>query len=174
MALVRRDKWIEFGFAVFLVAFLGLLIGLAITYSPTSRMIPLIVAVPTFVAVLLVALSHVSETVNELVDRFNAAAFSVGEDVFAGDETVYKDRPVVRSVGWVLGLTVTAYLLGFVVVIPFFVYGYLRREGNHERRRSALIAIGTVVLISGLFEIAFGTPLYVGYIPELVLEFLFG
>jgi hypothetical protein len=174
MAIVREGDRIEFGFAIFLVVFLGLLIGLALTYGPTSRMIPLIVAVPTFVAVLLVALTHVSETADEVVRRFNAAAFTVGDSVFDQEETVYKNRPVVRSVGWVLGLTVIAYLLGFVVVIPFFVYAYLRREGNHERRKSALIAIGTVMLISGLFEIAFGTPLYVGYIPGLLLELLLG
>lgn len=174
MAIVRKDRRVEFGFAVFLIAFLGLLIGLSMTYGPTSRMIPLIVAIPTFVAVLLIALSHLSETVDALVERFNAAAFTIGEDVFEGDETVYKDRPVVRAVGWVLGLTAIAYLLGFVLVIPFFVYGFLRWEGNHRRRKSALIAIGTVVLISGLFEIVFGTALYVGFIPNLLLELLLG
>lgn len=174
MAIVRRGRRVEFGFAVFLVLFLGLLIGLSMTYGPTSRMIPLIVAIPTFIAVLLVALSHVSATVDTLVDRFNAAAFTVGEDVFEGDETVYKDRPVVRAVGWVLGLTVIAYLLGFVLVIPFFVYGFLRWEGDHERRKSALIAVGTVALISGLFEVVFGTALYAGFIPNLLLELIFG
>lgn len=174
MSIVGRGKRVEFGFAVFLTAFLGLLIGLAFTYGPTSRMIPLIIAIPTFVAVLLIALSHVSTTVDAVVERFNAAAFSVGEDVFEGDETVYKDRPIARSVGWVLGLTVAAYLLGFVLVIPFFVYAYLRKEGGHERRKSALIAIGTVALISGLFEVAFGTALYAGAIPNLLLEVLSG
>lgn len=174
MAIVRRDKRVEFGFAIFLVLFLGLLIGLSMTYGPTSRMIPLIVAVPTFITVVFVALSHLSGTVDELVRRFNASAFTVGEDIFEGDETVYKNRPVVRSVSWVVGLTAAAYLLGFVLVIPFFVYAFLRKEGGHERRKSALIAIGTVVLISGLFEIVFGTALYVGYIPGLLLELLLG
>lgn len=174
MAIVRRGNRIEFGFAVFLVLFLGAIIGLSLTYGPTSRMIPLIVAVPTFIAVSLIALAQVSGTVDALVERFNASAFTVGEDVFDEDETVYKDRPIVRSVGWVLGLTAVAYLLGFVLVIPFFVYAFLRKEGGHERRRSALIAIGTVALISGLFEIVFGTALYVGAIPELLIELLIG
>ena len=173
MAIVRGGNRVEFGFDVFLVLFLGVIIGLSLTYGPTSRMIPLIVAVPTFVAVSLIALSQVSGTVGSLVERFNASAFTVGEDVFDEDETIYKDRPIARSVGWVLGLAVVAYLFGFVLVIPFFVYGYLRKEGGHERRRSALIAIGTVLLISGLFEIIFGTALYVGAIPELLIELIF-
>jgi ABC-type Co2+ transport system permease subunit len=172
MAIVRRGNRVEFGFAVFLAAFLGVLIGLALTYGSTSRMIPLIVAVPTFVAVSLIALSHVSGTVDALVERFNASAFTVGEDVFDEDETVYKDRPIARSVGWVLGLAAVAYLFGFVLVIPFFVYGYLRMEGGHDRRRSALIAVVTVALISGLFEVVFGTALYVGAIPELLIDLL--
>lgn len=172
MAIVREGKRIEFGFAVFLMAFLGLLIGLALTYGPTSQLVPLIVAVPSFVAVTLIALSHVSATVAEFVSWFNASAFTTDSDIFDEEETEYKDRPVARAIGWTLGLVVIAYLFGFVLVIPIFVYAFLRWEGGHERRQSALIAIGSVLVISGLFEVFFGTPLYVGAIPQLVLDLL--
>ncbi len=174
MAIVRRDKRIEFGFAVFLMAFLGVLIGLALTYGATSRLVPLIVAVPTFVAVTLVALSHVSDTVADFVSWFNSSAFTIASDVFDEDETEYKDRPIARPVGWTLGLAVVSYLFGFVLVIPIFVYVFLRFEGGHERRESALIAVGSVMVISGLFEVFFGTPLYVGAIPGLVIDLVFG
>lgn len=175
MATIEGD-WVRsplgFSFALALTLLVALLIGLSLTYGSTSRLVPLVIAVPTLVALALVTVSQVSEPVHQLVERFNTTPLSVGSDLFEGD-SVFKESGVTRGLGWTLGFTLAAFLLGFVLVIPFFVFTYLVVEGEHTRRRSAAIAIGTTAIISGLFEIVFATPLYVGLLPDLVLEALF-
>lgn len=174
MTLTDEAAPLEIGFAAFLTLFVGSLVALALTYSPTSRLVPLVVGVPTFIALALVTLSYVFDPVDRLVSRFNATPITVDSDLFDGEETVYTDRPVTRALAWVVGLLLTMYLFGFVLVTPFFVYAYLTREGGHSRRRSAIIGLVTALSVSTLFELVFATPLYAGAIPNLLLELLVG
>jgi hypothetical protein len=161
-------------FAAFLTLLVALLVGFAFTYGPTSRLVPLVIGVPTLVALGVVTLAQVWSPAARLAAQFNTTPISVESDLFEGSETVYRDRPILAAVGWVAGLSAVAFLFGFVAVIPVFVYAYLRREGGHARRRSALIAVGTTAVVSGLFELVFSTPLYAGAVPNLVLELLVG
>lgn len=165
-------KWPRAAFAASLTLVVAVLVGLAFTYGPTSRLVPLVIGIPTLVALALVTAAQVWPPAARLVEQFNATPISVESDLFDSGETRYRERPIVVAVGWVAGLFVVALLFGFVAVIPVFVYAYLRVEGGHARRRSALIALGTTALVSGLFELLFATPLYAGAIPELVLDAL--
>lgn len=174
MTLTDEATTLQVGFAAFLTLFVGTLVALALTYGPTSRLVPLVVGVPTFVALALVTLSYAFEPVDRLVSRFNATPITVDSDLFDSEETVYTDRPVARALAWTVGLLLSTYLLGFVLVVPFFVYAYLTLEGGHSRRRSATIGAVTALAVSALFELVFATPLYAGVIPNLLLELLVG
>lgn len=174
MSLTDDADPLEVGFAAFLTLFVGIMVALALTYGPTSRLVPLVVGVPTVVALALVTLSYVFAPVEGLVSRFNASPVTVDSDLFDAGETVYVERPVLRALAWTIGLLVAMYLFGFVLVIPFFVYAYLTREGGHGRRRAALIGVLAAVTVSGLFEIVFATPLYPGAVPTLLQELLLG
>lgn len=152
-----------FGFSVFLVALIGLSVALSATYSPTSRLIPLVVGVPTLLILILVALSHVSAHARRITDRFDTALFAMDSELLDDDdEQELKPGGVRRGLGWLLALTAGYYLFGFVVATPFFVYGYLRGEGGHPRRQSVVLAIVTTVFLVGLFEIVLETWLYPG------------
>lgn len=161
-----------FVFALGLTTLVGVFVGLALTYGPTSRLVPLVVGVPTLVALALVTLSYVSPAADRFVSRFNATFFDLDDDLFGDEGITYKRHGVRRSVGWTVGFAVVAYLFGFVVVTLGFVYAFLRYEGGHAKRRSAVIAVATAGTLVVLFELVFATPLYPGSIPLLLLDLL--
>lgn len=161
-------------FAAFLTLLVAVLVGFAFTYGPTSQLVPLVIGIPTLLALALVTLAQIWSPAARLVAQFNTTPISVDSDLFEDGETVYRDRPLLAAVGWVVGLSAVAFLFGFVAAIPVFVYAYLRIEGAHSRRRSALIAVGTTAVVSGLFELVFSTALYAGVIPNFVLGRLVG
>lgn len=162
--------WLGFGFSLALTAVVGTFVGLSLTYGPTSRLVPLVVGVPTLVALVLVTLSYVSPTADRFVSRFNATFFDVDDELFGDEDVSYKHHGVRRSVGWTVGFAVAAYLFGFVVVTLGFVYAYLRHEGGHAARRSAAIAVATTAVLVVLFELVFATPLYPGAVPLAILD----
>ena len=164
----------EFGFSVFLVLLVGLVVGLALTYSATSQLIPLIVGVPTLLILLLVALSNVSPRVERITDRFETALFSFESDLVEEEADEFKPGGVRRGIAWLLALSVGYYLFGFVAATPVFVYAYLRLEGGHPRKQSLVLAVGTTLFLVGLFEVLLETWLYPGVLVELLEPFIFG
>lgn len=165
----------EFAFAVFLVLVVGTAVGLALTYSRTSGLIPLVVGVPTLLILLLVALSNVSPRAKRITDSFDTALFAIESDlVDDDDEDELKAGGVRRGIGWLLAMSIGYFLFGFVAATPVFVYAYLRLEGGHSRRQSAALGIAATVFLVGLFEILLETWLYPGLIAQVLEPLLFG
>jgi hypothetical protein len=68
---------------------------------------------------------------------------------------------------WVFGLFFGIYLLGFVVVIPLFIFSYLKSHDTswHE---AIIYAILTPLLVYGIFERGLGVILYRGLLFGLL------
>lgn len=166
--LRRLGLW----FTVVLLLLLAGFIALSLTYQPRSRRFPLLVAVPSFLCIALIALSYFSGRAHRTVERFNAALFEADDELFDQHEDVVRERWIARSIAWVVGMLVAYFLFGFVSMTFVFVLAYLRVEGDHGLSRSTLIALVTTAFAYGLFVFAFGVRLDGGVVTVLVLESL--
>jgi len=98
----------------------------------------------------------------ELRARRTQAALQAGAQVGINVEW----RRFGQAMGWIVGFSVTAYLVGFLIGIPFFLFSYLRKCGRGWVT-AIICAVTTIAFIYGMFEVAFKTQLYRGLIWEL-------
>lgn len=173
-AIADTDAKRRLGFAFALVLLLLLAGFLAMTpdYPPRSRLFPLLVGIPTFLCLALVILAYVSDTADRIVLAFDAAFFRTDTDLFESEESELDLGAIRRALGWIIGALLAFYLVGFVVTTLGFVYAYLRIEGQHDRRRSLLLAAVTTAFMYGLFVAVFGVRLGGGLLPTLLLDAL--
>lgn len=159
-------------FALFLALLLTGFLALSPSYPPRSRLFPLLVGVPTFICMVLVILSYVSDTAERVVVAFDAAFFETDADLFEAEEDELDTGGIRRALGWTLATLLAFYLFGFVVTTFGFVYAYMTVEGEHSNRESMLLAMLTTLFMYGLFVLLFEVRLEGGVVPTLILDSL--
>ena len=127
------------------------------SYSPTSRMVPLVVGYATLA---LLALDLVSRLDNRLGAMVRIAA---GAD-FSNLEMPRTPRPsdelvaAISMAAAVLGLL----LAGHLVAVPLLVILWMRLKGGRSWREALISAAATLVFIYVVFEVLLSYELYRG------------
>ena len=127
------------------------------SYSPTSRMVPLVVGYATLVLVVLDLLSRFD---NGFARFVRAAA---GAD-FSNLELPSTPRPSKElvQVAWMLAAVGAALVLGLLVAVPLYVLLSMRFNGGRSWRESAISAAATALFVYVVFEFLLSYELYRG------------
>jgi hypothetical protein len=139
-----------------MLAIFGAMVATAFSYPAQAALVPLVIGVPGTVLCLIqlgVELRHARE--------------STGAPA--------KQRDVRREwvmYGWIVGFVVTVTLLGFMLAAPIVLYSYLRFNAKESHWLSALIAVGGLALIWGVFEYTLGVDLFEGLLTPIVAGWL--
>ena len=91
--------------------------------------------------------------------------FSGMSTVEVTEEEAIPKRNYISMVAWLTGLAVATYLFGMPVVFPLFVLLYLKLH-RWGWILAIAMAIGTLVLLYGVFERGLGIVLYRGILLE--------
>jgi hypothetical protein len=143
----------SFWFAVFFLALglFGIIESLTFTYWES-------ITLPMAVSIIIFVLAGVEVAREWRRDRAAKAAAAAKES-----DTKAENRRLWPVFGWVAGLCLAIYLLGFYISIPVFAFAYLK-----WRKRSWLAAvIFAVALLAAsyaIFAIGLKVPLYKGLI----------
>ena len=90
--------------------------------------------------------------------RLITGALAVGE----GDEPPRSVVKEIVAVSWMATVVLAIYLVGFLPVIPVFVFLWMRIMGRNSVRDSLYLAIGTLGFVYIMFEIILEYELYPG------------
>ncbi|UCF96940.1 MAG: tripartite tricarboxylate transporter TctB family protein [Spirochaetaceae bacterium] len=72
-----------------------------------------------------------------------------------------------EMVAWLAGLSITIYMLGFLIAIPIFMFFFLRVRFSTKWLTTAAITIGLEVGVYLIFVVWLQTMLYAGLISKL-------
>ncbi|MFH1003529.1 MAG: tripartite tricarboxylate transporter TctB family protein [Chloroflexota bacterium] len=119
-----------------------------------AKAIPLAVASLVFILATM-ELVRVLRTGNQAATRVKAEP---KEDSIALNTQL---RRFGLALAWVVGFSLGVYLVGFVIAMPVFVFSYLKSKGRGWLI-SAVLAVLTIALIYGMFQIGLRSSLYRG------------
>ncbi len=171
-AMLRKG---EFWFCVVMIALVaGFVIG-SFTYSPTARLFPLLVGIPTLLLLGVIAagtkykqlLAPFDETyVVSKKDKGKAAAIvEPAAQVPSGTREDNKSLGnVSRLIGWMVFFFALIFFFGFYIAVPVFVLGFLRFRARQNWRKSIIFAavMGTLLYVS--YETLMRVDLFQGII----------
>ncbi|MBI4185932.1 MAG: tripartite tricarboxylate transporter TctB family protein [Chloroflexi bacterium] len=134
-------------------------IGLALPMKyPESKLLPLLISSLVFV------LSGIG--LWKGISARGVSGANIGKGEITVQEAARESWGGYLIVGaWVMGFSLTIYVLGFLVAIPLFVFTYMRSHGT--RWYVAIIyAVVATAFMYGIFERLLGVTLYRGLIPS--------
>jgi hypothetical protein len=137
-----------------LVAFLAATSSL----SPTARIVPLIVLVPTL---LLGTLQLVLDLVPTLHARFG------GDEAAPPEDAPGRRRLEIVLVTWIAALLGLVVLFGLLGALPAYTLIYLRLCARESWSISLAVALGVLAVIYGVFVLGLRLRLYEGLVPSL-------
>lgn len=142
---------------VMLSVFAGM-VGLALTYPPQARFLPLVIGVPGLVLCL-------TQFALDLFGRREPAAER--EKHRSGPDVIRRE---VMMFGWLAGFFAVVLLFGFLIGTPILLFAYLRL-GERESTVLSLIAAGAgLAVIYGVFVELLALSIFDGFLIELFLS----
>ncbi len=162
--------------AIFTFCVMLVLAGALITsreWSFATRLFPWVIAVPALCLC----------TIQFLIELYRAHRPVTEEDIsgvmdLPVDKSVPLRLVILRAInifGWVFGVFVGIYLIGFVLTAPLFVWSYLTFQAREKWWISLLWTGCTMVFLLGLFHYTLRVPWPYGAIPwpqEVFLEWI--
>lgn len=164
MNILAPEKRGALYFALGLFALTAVFIYLSYAYAPEVRLFPLMVG---YTGLILCTLDLVGLTDTGL-GRSIDAAFS-GE---AGEETGKAPKIAPRlsrqliAMAWMVGLTIGIYLIGFMAMVPVYVFSSMLFQGKKSIKQCAYGAVSATVFIWVMFEFLLKYDLYRGVFVE--------
>ena len=163
------------GGTIFTFLFLLLVVGALLTsreWSIQARLFPWTIGIPALILSL----------IQLVLDLRRSRVPAGGPDKRLMDLQVDRDVPfaVVARRGamifsWVFGLFVTIYLLGFIIVLPLFVWAYMNLQSGEKWWFGLAWGVGTFLFIVVVFHYTLKVPWPAGYIEqpqEILLSWL--
>jgi len=162
----------QIGFTLLLFAFMTILLLLTLDLGPVARLVPMRVAVPTFLLLLLQLLLDARPSWARRYGRYVRLHAFRAEDLLQVarrrsawgkvlDERAEREQ---RLLPWVLSLLAGVYLFGFLVATPFFTLLWLKVRARAGWRLSALMAAGLWGLLYGLLHHLLRARLFEGIV----------
>jgi hypothetical protein len=147
--------------AILLVLTLCFIIASFSYEEPRARMVPLVIGIATLVLGL-VSIVHEIRPI-QLITRFDMSIIDLSKQVEEEEEVEETlDMKLLGSIGWITGLFVVTFLLGFHIGIIAFMLAFLKARGKIGWIKSTVAAIIVWGLIYFMFEKAMGFSLFKG------------
>jgi hypothetical protein len=156
-------------FTLLLLACVGVSLYMTLRLGRVARMVPLAVAVPTF---LLLALQLFMDLLPGLAQTYgrleNKDLFGVqglreqiGNPVEVAEDKTLQSRRERKSFLWLLLMLALVYLLGLLIALPLYTLLYLK-SGSEKWLTAIVSALAIFGLIYGISVLDLGTQLYKG------------
>ena len=174
-----KDKG-EFYFGLFILLIIIGFLALSISYSPTARLVPMIIAIAGVVFIglqLLSSLPGFSEKLSFLSQKkdFFSTAVIKGKKIRSEDELTDDKAPKVDAVParesflWVILFGSSIFLFGFLLAVPILVCIYLKYRARAGWVFSVVSALGIEFVMYFGFVVLLKVFLYKGYLFILIM-----
>ncbi len=164
MNILAPEKRGALYFALGLFVLTVVFLYLSYDYALGVRLFPLMVG---YTGLILCTLDLIGLTDTGL-DRSIAAAFSgkADEETGKAPKIAPKLSRQLIAMTWMVGLTIGIYLIGFMAMVPVYVFSSMFFQGKKSVKQCAYGAVGTTVFIWVMFEFLLQYDLYQGVFVE--------
>ncbi len=164
MNILAPEKRGALYFALGLFALTVVFIYLSYGYAPGVRLFPLMVG---YTGLILCALDLIGLTDTGL-GRSIATAFSGEADEKTGKAPKFAPKlsRQLIAMAWMVGLTIGIYLIGFMAMVPVYVFSSMLFQGKKSFKQCAYGAVSATVFIWVMFEYLLKYDLYRGIFVE--------
>lgn len=157
-------------FELFLLVVVAYFLVEATQYNSRARLVPILVGVPTLLLIAFqMAVDHIP-----VLERFRPARVQIvsmdrempsrqKKAELSRSETLRREF---TALAWVVGLGVALTLFGFYVVLPLFLFSFLRFVAGLGWLRSLLLA----ALAAALLYLSFVQLLGVSFYPGMIIQ----
>lgn len=156
-------------FALILTVFVVVIVSLSLTYSREARLFPLIVGVPTLILLFTLFLVETVPSVSAFARSLKSASIIDTDSLEDAGMESGANTPIetirsnaVRTLGWILLLTVSILLFGHVIGLTLSLAFVFRYYSSLSWVRAIIFSLVNVAFLSGLFMVAFNAELYPG------------
>jgi hypothetical protein len=171
--------------ALFMLGIFSTMVGIALTYPPQARFMPLVVGIPGIGLTLLELAREVLRAVRgedvrsepsatpaevaHIVAQSSAERATIAEPEY--DPSGARKREWIL-IGYFTGLIAGLLLFGFWIAVPVFITTFLKEREKVSWLFALLPAIATVVVLYFVFYRTLGIDLHHGFITEAVENLL--
>jgi hypothetical protein len=163
---------------IFEVLILGVIIGFvfySLSYSPTARLVPLVVGIPGIIFAVLQLIGSIPgvskrlEKLSSTKDLFGTKGIKPREEAQESEEEAEKvSTPAWIIFVWIVGFTGLIVLFGYLVAVPVLVFSFLKFRSEASWLYSILSAVGIEVVMYGGFVLLLNVFLYEGLVFILI------
>jgi hypothetical protein len=170
-------------FAIFVV-----MVGVALTYPPQARFMPLVVGLPGIALTLFELTREVRRALHpEMAVESESGSSSLPGDIsrLIGQESAPLSQPDAPKLSpaeetrrerilltYFTGLILGILFFGFLVAVPVFIATFLREREKASWRFAILSAVATDVLLYAIFLRGLGVDLHNGFITEWLMDLI--
>ncbi len=152
-------------FALGLFALTIVFIYLSYDYAPGVRLFPLMVGYTGLILCTLDLIGMTDTGFGRIIDSvFSGKA--AGETGKAPPKFAPKLSRQLIAMAWMVGLTIGIYIVGFMAVVPVYVFFSMLFQGKKSVKQCAYGAVGATVFIWVMFELLLKYELYRGVFAE--------
>lgn len=164
MNIVARSKRTSLCFALGLLALTVVFMVLSYDYAPKVRLFPLLVGYASLVLCLLDLIGHTDTALGLAVKTvFSGTTAGEGAPAPQGAPAV---RRQAAAMAWMAGLTTGIYLVGFLGIVPVYVFLSMYFQGRKSIKACAYGAVATTAFVWLVFELLLRYELYRGVIAQ--------
>ncbi len=156
-------------FALGLFALTVVFIYLSYDYVPNVRLFPLMVGYTGLILCTLDLIGLTDTGLGRIIDSVfsGKAAEKAGEETGkAPPKSAPKLSRQLIAMGWMVGLTIGIYIVGFMAVVPVYVFSSMLFQGKKSVKQCAYTAVGATAFIWVMFEFLLRYELYRGIFAE--------
>jgi hypothetical protein len=160
----RGALYFTLGLFAFTVFFLYLSYG----YAPEVRLFPLMVGYTGLILCTLDLISLTDTGLGRIIDTVfsGKAAEEAGEDTGKVPKFTPKLSRQLTAMAWMVGLTIGIYIVGFMMMVPVYVFSSMFFQGKKSVKTCAYGAVCTTVFIWVMFEFLLKYELYRGIFAD--------
>lgn len=155
-------------FMLLLLGIIGWQLYASQSFSPDGRLFSVVIGSVTFLLILVLLLSQVSSTVEDLLERVGGDVMTMGSevgDMVSGaddlDQRTARTR-VLRISSWIVLATLMVWLIGFIPSILLFMLVFYLFETDLGPARSVAYAVVIWLVILVVFVVMLNTRFYGG------------
>ncbi len=135
------------------------------TFAEQGGLVPLVVGIPTLGMLLLT----VGGQFLPVLLKKRVSARKNPDEVSLDVASWFRAAPII---GWMGGLFILIFLVGFLISIPLYSFTFLRLYGNISWKKSAALGIALWLLVYVSFHILLHKSLFEGVLFEATLPLL--
>ncbi len=160
MNILAAEKRGSLYFALGLFALTVVFIYLSYAYPPEVRLFPLMVGYTGLILCTLDLIGLTDTALGRIIDTvFSGKAV---EETGKAPKFAPKLSRQLIAMAWMVGLTIGIYLIGFMAMVPVYVFSSMLFQGKKSVKQCAYGAVGATVFIWVLFEFLLKYDLYRG------------